>query len=287
MFSVRTKRVHPALDDKILTSLNGLMIKGYLDAYRVFKKQEYLDMALNNAAFLLKNAKSEDGRLTRNYKEGKSNINAFLDDYSAVIQAFIGLYEATFDEKWLNEAENLCNYTIKHFFNEKNGMFYYTSDLDPELLSRKMELSDAEIPSSNSSMAQNLYLLGTYLYNTEYLDIGKQMLGNILPLMSDQPIFYSNWAVSLIQVNQPLYEVAIVGDQWKERQSEFDSFYLPNIVYLGGTAEGSLELLANKLVDGQTTIYVCENKSCRLPVRETNQALKLMDQELLKGIVKF
>jgi uncharacterized protein YyaL (SSP411 family) len=91
----------------------------------------------------------------------------------------------------------------------------------------------------------------------------------------------------MLQLNQPLYEVAIVGEQWRERQSEFDDFYLPNVIYLGGQGEGSLELLANKLVADQTTIYVCENKSCRLPVQETTRALQLMDPELLKGIVKF
>ena len=136
-------------------------------------------------------------------------------------------------------------------------------------------------------MAQNLYLLGTYLYNNEYLDMSRQMLSNIIPTMSEQPIFYSNWAITLIQQRHPLYEVAIVGDDWKESQAEFDSFYLPNVIYLGGPSEGNLALLANKLVEGQTTIYVCENKSCRLPVKETKKALELMDQELLQGIVEF
>jgi len=285
LFAVRAKRIYPALDDKILTSLNALMITGYLDAYRVFNDEHFLEMALGNATFLVKNAKSDEGRLTRNNKDGRSTINAFLDDYSFLIQAFIALYEATFEEKWLREAEQLCDYTVKHFLNKENGMFYYTSDQDPDLITRKMELSDGAIPSSNSSMAQNLYLLGTYLYKNEYLDMARQMMNNILPSMSTQPVFYSNWAISMIQLNQPLYEVAIVGNQWKDRQSEFDSFYLPNVIYLGGKSEGNLELLANKLVEGQTTIYVCENKSCRLPVKETNKALELMDQELLRGIV--
>jgi len=287
LFAVRAKRIHPALDDKILTSLNALMITGYLDAYRVFNDEHFLERALDNASFLLENVKSEDGRLTRNRKDEPSTINAFLDDYSSLIQAFIGLYEATFEEKWLNEAEQLSAYAIEHFFNKENGMFYYTSDQDPELLTRKMELSDGAVPSSNSSMAQNLYFLGTYLYKDEYLEMAKQMLSNIHPTMSQQPIFYSNWATLMMQLNQPLYEVAIVGDQWKSLRSEFDSYYLPNVIYLGGPMEGNLELLANKLVEGQTTIYVCENKSCRLPVKETNKALELMDPDILKGIVKF
>lgn len=287
LFKVREKRVPPSLDDKILTSWNALMTTGYLDAYRVFKEEKFLKMALNNARFLGDRAKSKDGRLTRNYKDGKPSINGFLDDYSFSVQAFIGVYEATFDEKWLNEARQLADYAIEHFFNKENGMFFYTSDEDPELIARKTELSDGDIPGSNGIMAQNLYYLGTYLYQENYLNIARQMLSNILPTMEEQPIFYSNWAILMLQLDQPLYEVAIVGNQWRERQKEFDDFYLPNVIYLGGATEGSLELLANKLVEDQTTIYVCENKSCRMPVQETSKALQLMDPELLRGIVEF
>lgn len=286
LFQARTKREPPALDDKVLTSINALMITGYLDAYRVFGEDRFLDAALTNAHFLIQNAMSEDGRLNRNYKDGKSSINGFLDDYCFLIQAFIGLYEATFEEKWLRDAEKLTEYVIDHFTNQENGMFYYTSDNDPELISRKMELSDGDTPGSNGVMAQNLYYLGIYLYKDKYIDMAKQMLINIQPTMEQQPIFYSNWASLMVQTNQPLYEVAIVGDDWLKLRVEFDEYYLPNVIYLGGTSEGSLELLANKLVEGQTTIYVCENKTCRLPVRETKQALGLMDQELMKGVIQ-
>lgn len=285
LFTARTKRVHPALDDKILTSWNALMVSGYLDAYRVFKEEKFLNRALTTVRFILDKAKSDQGRLNRNYKDGKSSINGFLDDYSFLIQALIGMYEATFEEQWLREAEQLTDYVIEHFLNDENGMFYYTSDDDPELITRKMELSDNVIPGSNSSMAQNLYYLGTYLYHDRYLDMARQMLVNILPAMAEQPIFYSNWAMLMLQLNQPLYEVAIMGEQWRERLNEFDSFYFPNVIYLGGRSEGNLELLDNKLVADQTTIYVCENKTCRLPVQETSKALELMDPELLRGIV--
>ena len=213
LFHVRSQRVPPGLDDKILTSWNALMIAGYLDAYRVFKEDDFLAIALNNVNFLLENAKSGDGGLTRSYKDGKSSINGFLDDYSLLIQACIGLYEATFEEKWLREAEQLTEYAIDHFFNEHNGMFYYTSDDDPELITRKTELSNSTMPSSNSTMAHNLYYLGTYLYQEKYLKMASQMLVNILPTMQDQPIFYGNWAMLMLQQNHPLYEVAIVGSQ--------------------------------------------------------------------------
>ena len=204
LFKVRKKRVAPALDDKVLTSWNALMISGYLDAYRVFGEPRYLQNATKNAEFLLENMRSDDGRLNRNYKDGKSSINAFLDDYSHTIQALIGLYEATFQEQWLLEAKSLTDYVLTHFDDAESGMFFYTSDEDPALLTRKMELSDNVIPSSNSSMATNLYLLGTYLYEEDYLAKAKQMVINIQDTMLEQPVFYSNWAILMHLSVQPL-----------------------------------------------------------------------------------
>jgi len=106
LFEERKKRIRPGLDDKILTSWNALMLRGYVDAYSAFGEVTFLKAALKNGEFILKNMMSEDGRLNRNYKNGNSTINAFLDDYAYTIEAFISLYEATFDEQWLYAAKN-------------------------------------------------------------------------------------------------------------------------------------------------------------------------------------
>jgi len=116
LLKTRSKRIRPGLDDKILTSWNALMLKGYVDAYRAFDEDKFLKAALENADFLLKNSITERGKLTRNHKDGKSSIPAMLDDYAFVISAFIDLYQTTFDEKWLQKAEELTEYTVKHFF---------------------------------------------------------------------------------------------------------------------------------------------------------------------------
>jgi len=108
LLAARSKRVRPALDDKILTAWNALMLKGYCDAYRTFDEPEYLKMALRNADFILQNMKAEDNGLSRNYKNGKATIAAFLDDYAFTISAFISLYRVTFDEQWLNQALKLA-----------------------------------------------------------------------------------------------------------------------------------------------------------------------------------
>ena len=279
IMAVRNQRIRPGLDDKILTSWNALMLKGYCDAYQAFGKEHYLQIALKNAQFLAKEMKKEDHRLDRNFKNGKSTINAFLDDYALSIEAFIAVYQITFDEQWLNHADELANYAMTHFFHEKSGMFNYTSDLDPPLIARKMELSDNVIPGSNSAMARALYHLGTYLYKTDYIATSKQMMQNVIEEISDnpQPSFFSNWCQLYQELVRPPYEVAIMGDNYENLRKDLSSHFLPNALLLGGKTEGNLELLKDKLQEGMDMIYVCQNKVCKLPVSEVDKALKLID----------
>jgi uncharacterized protein YyaL (SSP411 family) len=276
LLEARSKRVRPPLDDKILTSWNALMLTGYVDAYRVFDEKRFLERAIKNADFLIKNALSRDGRLNRNYKDGKSSINAFLDDYALFIRALISLYQATFDEKWLSKANEILAYALKHFYDEKSHMFYYTSDLDPQLVARKMEITDNVIPGSNSVMAVNLYLLGEYFYKQDHIKISRQMLNNVKENLLKHGNYFANWGILMAYFVSSPYEVAIVGEDWFSIRKELDRHYLPNMLLMGGKQEGKLPLLEDKLVPGQTTIYVCKDKACRLPVTETKKALEQM-----------
>ena len=274
----RENRVRPGLDDKILTSWNALMTKGYVDAYLALGNETYKEAALKNANFILSNQKQKDFRLNRNYKDGKSSINGFLDDYATTIDAFIKLYQMTFDEKWLNEATGLTDYAIEHFMNPENSMFNYTSDIDPPLVARKLELVDNAIPASNSIMAKNLKALGELLYNKQYLGFSEQMLQNMVGtiLEQDNPGFYSNWCQLYLDMVYPPYEIAIVGENAEELNAEIQGHFSPTSLFLGGKTEGKLQLLANKLQEG-TLIYVCQNKACKFPVDNVGDALGLMD----------
>ncbi|MEM9546912.1 MAG: thioredoxin domain-containing protein [Bacteroidota bacterium] len=275
----RDKRIRPGLDDKVLTSWNGLMLRGYIDAYQAFGNNHYLDIALKNAEFILNNSFQKDGSLTRNYKDGKSSINGFLDDYATVIDAFTALYEVTFDLKWLTKAQHLTEYTIDHFLNKENRMFFYTSDLDPELIARKMELSDNAIPASNSMMARNLLKLGTLLYNQDMLRLSKQMINNMGTdiLNTEYPSYYSNWCQLIASMIDPPYEIAILGDDALLKANAMQKTYLPNSIFLGGNSEEGLELLTDKLQEERTMIYVCQNKVCKLPVEDVEKALTLIN----------
>ncbi|NJO02811.1 MAG: thioredoxin domain-containing protein, partial [Bacteroidia bacterium] len=276
LLQAREKRVRPGLDDKVLTSWNALMMQAYIDAYRVFGEEKFRQVAQRNATFLTKRMMRSDFRLYRNYKKGKVSVNAFLDDYSFLAGALIDLYQATFDEKWLNTARSLAEYSLKHFYDAKSSMFFYTSDLDPALIVRQVERYDQAIPSSNSEMARNLYRLGLYFANEGYLKKSEAMLSQVRADMLKYPPYFTHWAGLLMaQLDEP-YEVAIVGSDWLQIRRELDQHYLPHVLLSGGKDEGSLELLQGKLVPEETYIYVCRQKSCKRPVQEVRDALAQM-----------
>ncbi|HMQ48587.1 MAG TPA: thioredoxin domain-containing protein [Saprospiraceae bacterium] len=271
----RSARTAPGLDDKTLCSWNALMLTAFVDAYKAFGEVKHLDHARQLAAFLTQSMMQNDSRLNRNYKDGKSSINAFLDDYALTITAFVDLYEASFDEKWLFEAQNLLDYVHQHFYDAATGLCFYTSDLDPPLVIRKKEIGDNVIPSSNSVLARAALRLGYYLYRSDYLEWSERALQAVWPQVeaSTNPDYFSNWCALYLERMKPPYEVAIVGKDFAPLHREMMQHYLPDVLYLGGANEGSLELLKGKWRSDMTQIYVCQNKVCQLPVQEVSRAL--------------
>jgi uncharacterized protein YyaL (SSP411 family) len=274
----RKKRIEPGLDDKILTSWNGLMLQGYIDAYRVTGNKAYYERAKKNAEFIRDKMIGKDYQLNRNFKNGKATINAFLDDYAITIQSFLAMYQCSFDTTWLNHANGLAEHVLAHFDGDSTTLFYYTSDLDQALIARRVDFSDNVIPSSNSIMAKALYHLGTLLAKDVYIERANQMLQVIMPRIKTdgQPSFYSNWCDLMLAFSKTPYEVAVVGKDYGKILAELQLRYQPDVLYLGGASEGSLELLEDKLVENQTFIYVCQNKVCKMPTEEVSKAVELM-----------
>ena len=275
IFRERSRRIRPGLDNKILASWNGMMLKALTDAYRVFDEKQFLEMALQNANFIIQNL-SDNNRLKRVFDNRNPDIskkeNAFLDDYAFVIQGFIGLYEVTFDEKWLNHALSFLDYCIANFYDQESGMFYYTSATGEQLIARKQEIMDNVIPASNSVMANNLFILGHFYDNKTYLDKTVQMLRTVKPYIESYPSGYSNWATLLMYDIFGIYEIAITGADAELKRKEFEKHYVPNKIILGGLS-GTLPLLDDKW-GSETRIFVCKNRTCRLPVTTIEEAVK-------------
>ena len=276
LLEVREKRSRPRLDDKTLTSWNAIMLKGYVDAYRVFGNKEFLVSAVKNANFIINNQLREDGGLNHNYKNNKSTINGYLEDYATTIDAFIVLYENTLDNKWLLLSRDLTNYVFDHFLDDKTSMFYFTSYKDASLVSRNMEYRDNVIPASNSIMAKNLFKLSHYFDNSYYSSTAKKMLNNVKPEIHEYGSGYSNWLDLMLNYTHPFYEVAISGKDAQEKTSELNKTYIPNKIIAGSIKENTMPLLKNRFIESETLIYVCVNNACKLPVTEVEQAIKLL-----------
>ena len=281
LFTEREKKDKPRLDDKTLTSWNALMIKGYIDAYRVLGKEAYLKSAIKNANFIINTQLRGDGSLFHNYKNGKSTINGYLEDYATTIESFIALYENTLDQKWLLSAKDLTNYTFDHFFDDQTKMFYFTSNKDASLITRNIEYRDNVIPASNSIMAKNLFKLSHYFDNEAYNKTATTMLNNVKPEIESYASGYSNWLDLMLNYTNEYYEVAVVGSEAFEKIKTLNKTYLPNKLIVGSQNENDLPLLKNRYVANKTFIYVCVDKACKLPVTDVNEAFKLIKNKIL------
>ncbi|GAB4052641.1 thioredoxin domain-containing protein [Spirosoma litoris] len=285
LLQVRDTRIRPGLDDKILCSWNGLMLKGLATAYRVFGEPEFLTLALRLAYFLLKKMQdSRNGRLWHTYKLGRARQAGFLDDYAAVIDGLLALYQATFTESWLSEADQLTKYVLANFsdtsVDELTGpevLFFFTDKNGEELIARRKELFDNVIPSSNSMMAENLYTLSLLLDRPEYAERADQMLGRMQPLVQQNADYLTNWAAQFALRSRPTAEIAIVGPKADQFRAELDAEFYPNKVLSGTSEKSNLPLLEQRdLINGETAIYVCYNRACQLPVTSTEGVWQLL-----------
>ena len=273
---IRSERIRPGLDDKILCSWNGLMLKGLIDAYRAFDEENFLTTALKNAYFL-KTKMGNGNQLWHTYKNNIASINGFLEDYAFVIDAYIALYQVTFDKNWLSEAENLSNYVINNFYDEEEETFFFTDKNADKLIARKKEIFDNVIPASNSAMAKNLYFLGKITENQNYLEISSKMMGRLKSIILKEPSYLSNWSNLATSTFTPMAEIAIIGDECLDFRKALDKFYHPNKIFVGSDDKGDLPLLENRIaIDGKTTIYVCFNNTCKLPVFSVEEAYELI-----------
>ncbi|WP_426090874.1 thioredoxin domain-containing protein [Flavobacterium sp. DSR3-2] len=272
LYNEREKRSKPRLDDKCLTSWNAIMLKGNVDAYKALGIQKYLDIAQQNACFIIKNLWSSEGNLFHNYKNGKTTINGYMEDYCFVIAAFISLYEATLNEKWLQDSKQLADYSLKHFYDDKKSYFAFTSNLDEALITSHYEIEDNVIPASNSVMAKNLFQLSIYFNNSYYEKISHQMLMAVLPRI-DHPSAFSNWMDLALNYSEQNKELAVCGEDALAHCAKINSQYIPNVILAGTQKESTLPFLNSRYHDQETLFYLCKNKTCLMPNTDYQQII--------------
>ena len=272
LYNEREKRPKPRLDDKCLTSWNAIMLKGNVDAFKALGNQKYLDNAQQNALFIIKNLWASEGNLFHNYKNEKTTINGYMEDYCFVIAAFISLYEATLNEKWLQDSKQLVDYSLKHFYDDKKSFFAFTSNLDEALITSHYETEDNVIPASNSVMAKNLFQLSIYFNNSYYEKISHQMLMAVLPGI-DHPSAFSNWMDLALNYSEQNKELAVCGEDALAYCAKINSQYIPNVILAGTQKESTLPFLNSRYHDQETLFYLCKNKTCLMPNTDYQQII--------------
>jgi uncharacterized protein len=273
MRSARNARVRPGLDDKVITSWNALMIQGYTEAYKTTGKPVFLESACL-AARSLQTKVWVDQRLYRQYTKEHASIAGFLDDYAFVIEAWLGLYEVTSDERWLFDANSLLLGVMDRFTDDATGLFWYTPDDGEQLFARQKELADNVIPSANSSLCRSLFIIGHYLDKPHYIERSRSMLGAVLPLISYGGA-WSNWLKTLLYFTRPFREIVVCGPDADRIQAEWNKTLIPNAVFCASTIERSLPLLSGRY-GKETPIYVCTGPMCHAPVYKWEKAKEFL-----------
>lgn len=277
LYDEREKRPRPRLDDKTLTSWNALMLKGYADAYKALGEEIYLTAARRNAGFIADTMWHSDGHLWRTYKNGTAKIPGFLEDYALTAEAFITLYEATLEEKWLTYAKQLTDYCLENFYDEKQQFFTYTSIREEKLIAPHYETEDNVIPASNSVIGNVLYKLSILFDNGYYEKVALQMLYQMIPNM-DYPSAFSNWLNLWLDLSSVNKELAVCGPDATEAIKDINKEYLPHVIVAGNTFPSQVPFLQNRFEKDKLLFYICTNRACGLPktsIEETLKDLKL------------
>ena len=185
--AIRAKRPRPLTDTKILSSWNGMMIRGLADAGRIFKNEEYVAAASKAANFVLSKMVDDSGRLFRTHTDGISKLNAYLPDYANVIEGLLALHQATDQDKWLQAAARLQETQNKLFWDDLAGGYFYTSNDHESLLARAKRVNDGPVPSGNSVSANNLVVLSTKLNKPEFTEMSRKTALNAWELLKQIP----------------------------------------------------------------------------------------------------
>jgi len=271
------KKIKPGMDDKTLTSWNAMTCSAFCRAYLTFSEERFKNVAIKNIQFILTELLQKNGKLYRTYKNGKAKINGFLDDYAFVIEALIEVYLITQNEDYLMKAKKFTDFALDNFKNSNSEFLFYTDKESSNLIARSTEVQDNVIPSSNSQMALNLFYLGTYFSNENYLLKASKMLNMITDDLQHYGSGYSNWGCLSLLLTYPFKEVVIVGKNVNEKLQELHKHSLTNTILAVCEGKSNLPLLKDRLVDNKTMIYVCENKTCKLPVTTIEEALKQIE----------
>ena len=286
LMAVRSKRVRPLLDDKVLTSWNALMISAFARASRVFNDPEFEKMATRAADFIFNNLIDDSGRLLRRWREGEARFPAYLCDHAQLAVACLDLYETTYDPAWFRKAVELSD-EINRLFRNEDGPYYDTGIDGEVLLTRNAEAYDGVEPSGNSSLAQAFLRLRAYGLAPQYYEDAQRIFRSFAPHLEQAGVSFSAMLCGLHFSLSAAKEVVISGRRGEAETelllAELRCEYHPNIVVSfvengkNPETEKIIPLASGRaMVNDSATAYVCQNKTCQIPVHSVDELRQLL-----------
>ncbi|MFZ4770664.1 MAG: thioredoxin domain-containing protein [Ferruginibacter sp.] len=276
LFTAREKRTKPGLDDKIILSWNALLISALAKASRVLQDVEMEAKAVKIFHFITTQMvdQNDPEALLHTWKK-EARHPAFLEDYAYFIDACLELYECSFDAHYIQVAKQYATYVEKHFSDETELFFYFTHQLQENLIVRKKEVYDGATPSGNAIMAKNLFKLGILLDRKDWMIRSERMLEAMSAAVIKYPSSFGIWSTLLLYKAYGMHEIAIVGPNYKSHTTALTQFYIPNkIIMASKSANEYYPLLQHRGVDELTAIYLCSNYACFAPVFSVDNLMK-------------
>ncbi len=297
LYAVRSERIWPGRDDKVITAWNGLMLRTLAEAARAFDRADYCEAASANAHFLTERM-LVDGRLRRTWRSnetgGSARLDAYLEDYAALVNGLLSVYEATGEALYFTHARALADELLARFWDEETGSFFDTAADHERLIGRPRELTDNATPAGASLAAEALLRLAAFTGEGAYREYAARVLGALAPAMAKSPSAFGHFLCALDDLIGPFYEVAIVGPEGGEPHAAathalrfaISQRFAPRLVYAeanpaaldAAVAQAAVALLADRpLVDGQPAAYVCQGFVCQRPVTTPAALLAALD----------
>jgi uncharacterized protein len=284
LYVVRARRVWPGRDEKILTAWNGLMIAAFAQAGAAFGDRRFTGYAQRSAEFVLKHLSRPDGRLFRTCAVGQpAKLDAYLEDYSFLIDGLLWLYHATFEARWVHEATRLAEVMLREFSDPVGG-FYYTAETHESLITRTKDSHDGSTPSGNSMAATALARLAILADRPDFAAAAEQTLAAFGGLMTESPGGTGQMLSALDFHLGPVHELVLTGDRGPDFEAGLKAIrgrFLPNAVVVAhppGSIDGAvIPLLSDRPSAGALTLFVCERGTCQAPVKGLEQVLKVIE----------
>ncbi|MDG2380698.1 MAG: thioredoxin domain-containing protein [Pirellulaceae bacterium] len=281
---VREQRVRPGRDDKVIVSWNGLAIDVFARAARTLAEPRYLKAAEAAAQFMHQQLRESNGRLLHCWRSGEAKLMAYLDDYVTLANGLISLYEAGFQEHWVDWAVELAERVLKHFSDSAGGPLFYTADDHETLIARTKDLQDGSVPSGNSMAAYLFLRLGKLTGRGDFLQTAESILLAGRQMMHDSPPAVGQLLLALDLYLGPFHELVVIGDPQQSTVAsalrDLSGRFLPRSVLacrpVASTKMGTAALdpiFAGKESFSPPTVFLCQDFACRPPI-EGEQPIK-------------